>query len=109
MFSAVLFARDETDAAAVEQLAVESKQVSFGKILYRFPQDFELPQILNTYVPNLVFLDLSDWNGALATASKIRAHSDRTPIIGFGGGWQPGRDTECASAGVTEVLVSRSP
>src|SRR5216683_3204448 len=72
----------------------------------RFPQGFELAQILNTYVPNLVFLDLSDWNGALLTANNIRTHSDRTPIIGFGGGWQPGRDTECAAAGVTEVLVS---
>jgi Flp pilus assembly CpaE family ATPase len=106
VFSAVLFARDETDAAAVEQLAVESKQVSFGKTLYRFPQDFELAQILNTHVPNLVFLDLSDWDGALLTANNIRTHSDRTPIIGFGGGWQPGRDAECAAAGVTEVLVS---
>jgi pilus assembly protein CpaE len=85
---------------------VESNQVAFRKTLYRFPQAFELAQILNTHVPDLVFLELTDWNSSLAAASDIRMHSQRTAIIGFGGRAQPGEDGECAAAGFTELLPS---
>src|SRR6476646_5857044 len=105
MFSAILFANDRGNAAVVEQLAVESNQVSFQKVLYRFPQAFELAQTLNTHVPDLVFLDLTDWNSALAAANDIRMHSQHTAIIGFGGGWQAGKDAECDAAGFTELLA----
>jgi pilus assembly protein CpaE len=106
MFGAVLFAHSEAEAAAVEQLAIESKQVSFQKTSYRFPQPFELAQILNAHSPSLVFLDFSDWSTALTTARSIRSHSRGTAIIGFGGGWQSGGEAESVAAGVTDLLIS---
>ena len=106
MFSAILFAKDRGNAAVIEQLAVESNQVSFQKTLYRFPPAFELAQILNTHVPDLAFLDLNDWDDALAAANDIRMHSQRTAIIGFGVGWQAGKNAECEAAGFTGLLGS---
>jgi pilus assembly protein CpaE len=106
MFSAILFAEDRGNAAVVEQLAVESNQVSLQKTLYRFPPAFELAQILNTHVPDLAFLDLNDWDDALAAANDIRMHSPRTAIIGFGVGWQAGKNAECEAAGFTGLLGS---
>jgi MinD-like ATPase involved in chromosome partitioning or flagellar assembly len=106
MFSAVLFFRDEGMSAAVENLAIESKVVFFQKTLGRFPQAFELVKILNTYAPDLIFLDMSDWNNARAVAEDIRAQEPRTAIIGFGAGWAPGKEDRCEAAGVTELLLS---
>jgi len=106
MFSAVLFASEENDAAAMERLAMESNQVSIQKTLYHLPQVFEVSQILNTHAPDLVFLDMSKGSSALATANSIRNHTHRPAIIGFGGGWQRGREAECKEAGITDLLVS---
>jgi Flp pilus assembly CpaE family ATPase len=106
MFSAVLFFKDEGMSAAVENLAIESKQVSFQKTLHRYPQTFELVRILNTHVPDLIFLDMSDWENARATAEDIRAQDPRTAIIGFGAGWGSSKEKQCEAAGVTELLVS---
>jgi len=53
-----------------------------------------------------VFLDLSNWNTALAVAKAIREHSHSTAIIGFGGGWQSGSVAESDAAGITDLMVS---
>jgi pilus assembly protein CpaE len=106
MFSAVLFFKDEGVSAAVENLAIESKQVSFRKTLNRYPQTFELAKIMNTYVPDLVFLDMSAWESALAAASDIHGLAPRCAIIGFGAGWASDKEAQCEAAGVTELLIS---
>ena len=106
MFGAVLFAKKEGDAAPIEYLAVESNQVSFQKTLYRFPEAFELAQILNTNGPDLVFLDLTEWSSALVAAGDIRTLAPRAAIIGFGPAYLLGNEAQCGAAGVTELLVS---
>src|SRR5215472_6384769 len=106
MFGAVIFFREESTCVALENLAIESKQVVFHRILGRYPQAFELAMILNTHTPDLIFLDLSDWESALATASDIYAAAPHAAIIGFGGGWEPQRQAQAEAAGITEVLIS---
>ena len=106
MFSAVLLVHDDTSSAAIESLAKESQQVFFQKTLNRYPQAFELARILNTFAPDLVFLDLSDWESAQAAAADIRTIAPHTAIIGFGAGWKPGQEGQCAAVGITELLVS---
>src|SRR3989454_2583357 len=106
MFNALLFVRDDGACATMETLALESNQVSFQKTLERYPQASELGRLLNAAAPDLVFLDLSDWDSALAAAADIRAQSPRTPVIGFGAGWDPGKEEQCMAAGVTALLVS---
>src|SRR2546428_5219775 len=106
MFNAILLVASDSTCAAVENLAAESKLICFQKALTRFPQAFELSKILNTLAPDLVFLDLSVWESALAAAADIHQLSPHTPVIGFGAGWEPGKREQCLSAGVTELLVS---
>jgi len=106
MFNALLFVRDDGACATMETLALESNQVSFQKTLERYPQASELGRLLNAAAPDLVFLDLSDWGSALAAAADIRAQSPRTPVIGFGAGWDPGKEEQCMAAVVTALLVS---
>src|SRR5215831_13416735 len=106
MFQAVLLFQDESSSIALENLAKESKQVAFLQSLQRFPQAFELTKILNIYRPDLVFLDLSDWDSALAAAQDIRTIAPQTAIIGFGAGWETRKESMCASAGITELLIS---
>jgi pilus assembly protein CpaE len=106
MFSAILLVHDESIGLAIEALARESNQVTFVKTLSRFPQAFELNQIMNTHAPDLVFLDLSDWDSALAAAEDIRTLAPQTAIVGFGAGWAAQKEAQCGYAGVTELLVS---
>src|SRR5579863_5651851 len=106
MFSAVLFFKDEGVSAAIENLAIESGQVSFQKTLGHYPQAFEMAKILNTHVPDLIFLDMSEWESARVTAEAIRVHAPGTALIGFGAGWAAGREEACEAAGVTELLIS---
>ena len=100
MFSAILLEHDDSSCAAVENLALESKQVAFLKILSRFPQASELSRILNTSTPDLAFLDLSDWDSAVAAAEDIRELAPQIAIIGFGAGWEARKEAQCAAAGV---------
>jgi pilus assembly protein CpaE len=106
VFKAILLVHDESAGLTIENLALESKQVTFQRTLNRFPQAHELGKILNTFTPDLAFLDLSDWDSALAAAADIRSLAPRTPIIGFGAGWAPHKETQCADAGITDLLVS---
>jgi pilus assembly protein CpaE len=106
MFSAILLVHDESVGLAIEDLALESNQVTFAKTLSRFPQAFELNQILNMHAPDLAFLDLSDWDSALAAAEDIRSLAPHIAIVGFGAGWAAQKEAQCGNAGVTEILVS---
>jgi pilus assembly protein CpaE len=106
MFSAILLVHDESIGLAIEALALESNQVTFVKTLSRFPQAFELNQIMNTHAPDLAFLDLSDWDSALAAAEDIRSLAPQTAIVGFGAGWAAQKEAQCGNAGITELLVS---
>ena len=106
MFKAILLVHDESACVAIEGLGHQSNQVSFEKTLNRFPQAYELSKLLNTLTPDLVFLDLGDWDSALAAAEDIRTLAPLTAIIGFGGGWGAQKETQCENAGITELLVS---
>jgi pilus assembly protein CpaE len=106
MFKAILLVQDESACVAIEGLGHQSNQVSFEKTLDRFPQAYELSKLLNTLTPDLVFLDLGDWDSALAAAEDIRTLAPQTAIIGFGGGWEAQKQTQCENAGITELLVS---
>jgi pilus assembly protein CpaE len=106
MFSAIVLANNDASSATIESLAIESRQVSIAKSLDRYPQAFELTKVLNTYNPELVFVDLSGWDHALAAVEDIHSIAPKAAIIGFGGGWQPGQEARCRQAGVTELMVA---
>src|SRR6266550_5516893 len=106
MFNAVFLFDDESNSVNFENLSRESRQVNVQKILNRFPQAFELTSILNSYNPDVVFLDLSDWSSAMAAAEDIRTIAPQTAMIGFGAGWEPLKEAECEAAGIGALMVS---
>ena len=72
MFSALLFAHDSVAGQSIEQLAANSGLVAIQKTLNTFPHNYEFSVLLNTYDPDLIFLDLSDWEIASAAAGPTR-------------------------------------
>src|SRR5438093_723112 len=87
MFSALLYVRDQAAGQVLEELADASGLVNIQKSHNTFPQNYELAVHLNTHDPDLVFIDLGDWDSAVAAAMMIRTQAPRTAIIGFGAGW----------------------
>src|SRR6266566_3300285 len=106
MFSALLFANDPSAGQTIQQLADESGLVNIQKRLSAFPQNYELAVLLNTHNPDLVFMDLSDWDKASSAALMIHSLYPKIAIIGFGAGWSDPIKGLCEHAGVTELLVS---
>jgi pilus assembly protein CpaE len=106
MFSAILLAHNDSSRGVIEDLAHESRQVSMERVLYRFPQPYELTKLLNAIQPDLVFLDLSEWEIALEAAAYIQQAAPHTATVGFGAGWDAGQEQQCAAAGLSALLVS---
>jgi pilus assembly protein CpaE len=106
MFNALLFVHEDANSLAIEKLAVESGQVSIKKVLTNLPPNFELTVLLNTWDPELIFLDLSDWEYAAEIAAAIRARHQDAPIVGFGAGWADEIRVRCAEAGITNILTA---
>src|ERR1019366_5996283 len=55
---------------------------------------------------DLVFIDLEDWDGAMAAARNIHGIASDTAIVGFGAGWVLGNEQQCHAAGIAELLIS---
>lgn len=106
MFTAIVITPEKPLAEGLERLAVECGQVTVYKSLPRYPMPYELTRLLNSCDPDLVFLDIGDWEQAAAIAAKVRDDFPRTATIGFGGGWVPGRESYYAKCGIVARLVS---
>ena len=106
MFSAILFAQDPVASHTIEQLADDSKLVSIRKTLSALPSNYELTVLLNTHNPDILLMDLSDWETALGAISLMRSVSPRMAIIGFGAGWASQMSSLCEQVGISELLVS---
>jgi MinD-like ATPase involved in chromosome partitioning or flagellar assembly len=106
MFNALLFVQQDENSQAIEKLARESGQVSIQRVLSSLRPDFELTLMLNTHYPDLIFLDLSDWDYASWLAVAIRARHPEIPIVGFGGGWAEEIGPRSAQLGIGDVLIA---
>ncbi|MBI1785995.1 MAG: AAA family ATPase [Acidobacteria bacterium] len=106
MFSAILFVEDQSLSHALEQLATESKQVEIQRCIDQFPSRYELARLLNTFVPEIIFVDLTDWTRALPLCDAIHTHSPETAIIGFGDICTEHQATLWTHAGVATLLIS---
>ena len=106
MFNALLFVQHDANAHAIEQLAVDSGQVSIQRVFINLTPSFELTTLLDIWDPDLIFLDLSDWNYAAELAAAIRARRSETPIVGFGAGWADEIRGRCDEARITCLLTA---
>src|SRR5262249_48145129 len=71
-----------------------------------FPHNYELTVLLNTHDPDLVFIDLSDWDAGSTAAMMIHSLNPQLAIIGFGAGWADQMHAMCDQIGISELLVS---
>ncbi len=106
MFSAIILTPDTAASLTIQRLAIDSEQVTVSKILNQLPQPHELVWLLNTVSPELVFLDISDWDRVAPLADKVHSLSPETAIIGFGAGLREAEPDELMTAGVQTVLAS---
>jgi Flp pilus assembly CpaE family ATPase len=106
MFSALLFVHQDANAQALEQLVIEFGQISIQRVFTNIPPSFELTIQLNTWSPDLIFLDLSDWDYAVELAAAFRAGHPEIPIVGFGAGWADEIRVRCVEAGITNILTA---
>jgi MinD-like ATPase involved in chromosome partitioning or flagellar assembly len=106
MFNALLFVREDANAQALEALVLEFGQISIQRVFTNIAPSFELTIQLNTWAPDIIFLDLSDWEHAVELAAAFRAGHPEIPVIGFGAGWAEEIRVRCTEAGITNLLTA---
>ena len=106
MFTAIVLSPDIEAAKGLQLLADESGQVSIQKAITQMSQSYELVRALNSYDPDLVFLDIGDWNLAVQVGAQIRSVRPQTAIVGFGGGWVNRQESSYKEASISALLVS---
>lgn len=106
MFSGIVLVADPDACGALEVLANESKQVRVHRSFTQFPTNYELVRTLNTFAPEIIILDLSDWEVALGLVDTIRSHSPGTAIIGYGEEWLRSQASGWLEVGVSALLMS---
>ena len=84
MLNAVVMVEDPIAAAAIEQLSAESQQVQVLKSLTRLSGGHELCRLVNTYQPDLVFIELTDDATALSLAEAMHEANPFLAIVGVG-------------------------
>jgi len=80
------------------------RDVEVFKVLNEYPSLHHLVRLINSYEPEVVFLEIGKSDSAIRTARDVQAASQSTAIIGFGEDITPERRYEAAQAGVTDIL-----
>lgn len=80
------------------------RDVEVFKILNEYPTLHHLVRLINSYEPEVVFLEIGKSETALKTARDILAASQTAAIIGFGEEVSPEQRYEAAQVGVSDIL-----
>lgn len=86
MFHAVVILGRAESAALIRSVIAATGQVTVMRELPAPPGDYELARLLNSLLPDLVFIDLSGGQDALECMARVRELAPRTPVIGLGCG-----------------------
>lgn len=105
MFRSIFIFADQVALAAVEQLAAESRAVSLVASQKGCPTSYEIVRLMNNNDPDLVVIELADWQWP-TTVQAIRAHSPDTAIIGFSADSNLARSMSVAGMGLDAILAN---
>jgi Flp pilus assembly CpaE family ATPase len=83
VFNAVVILGSAESAPRTRSLVAATGQVTVMRELPAPPGDYELARILNSLLPDLVFLDLTGGQDALECMARVRELSPKTPVIGL--------------------------
>jgi len=106
MFTAIVITPEKQLAEGLERLAVSYGDLTVYKSFHYYPSPFELTRMLNACDPDLVFLDLSEWDHVLTVTKKVRRDFPKAAVVGFGGGWIQGKEHQLRDAGISACLMS---
>ncbi len=96
---------DSSAGLILGELAVESRLVSILRSLDRVPEtNHEIARLLNSTDPDLVFVDLTAPERALALIDAVLNHAPRTAIVGLSTASSAGRRDVFDQAGVAAYL-----
>ncbi|MBK9171157.1 MAG: hypothetical protein IPM24_27375 [Bryobacterales bacterium] len=105
MLTAILISTDPALGSVLEELAVLTGQVSFRQHFEKFPSRYELARVLNSYQPELVFVDLGRWEAAIELTGWVRQHDTKIAVVGFGDRLARQFGAQYADAGLAAVLA----
>lgn len=80
-------------------------EVSVSRVLDRYPEPDQIPQLLRVHGPNVVFLSLQDPALATAVARSIAAEVCDLPVVAFHTASSPELLREAMRAGIREFLT----
>ena len=106
MFSAMLFAHDRVGSKTIERIAQESKEVCIYKTMHTYPAPYELTRLMNTFNPDVIFVELHPLEEALALTRAVRLLASHTAAIGYLHDAPEAGLEEACDAGVIEILPS---
>lgn len=84
MFNAVVILGNAESAPLIRSLIAATGQVTIMREVAAPPGDYELARLVNSLLPDLIFIDLSSGQQALECMARIREFAPRTPVIGLG-------------------------
>jgi pilus assembly protein CpaE len=106
MFSAMLFSQDRVGSKTIERIALESQEVCIYKTMHAFPSPYEMTRLMNTFRPDVVFVELLPLEGALVLARAVRLLAPNTAVIGYLWDAPETNLDQATEAGVLEILES---
>jgi cellulose biosynthesis protein BcsQ len=81
MLTAMIFGANPDLVACVNRMCSEVQDISLYRSLDRYPQAREAIQLLNSYAPQLLFLDIDDEEKAMTLELDTRSFNPGTTII----------------------------
>jgi pilus assembly protein CpaE len=104
LLSVALLTPNPATADEIQQLLRESTVLN---LIYRaspIPGPHELLRFLRTHDPEVLLLDISDWDVASALLLQVQQLKNRTVTVGFRGGWGRAEQLMFEEAGITDLL-----
>jgi Flp pilus assembly CpaE family ATPase len=105
MFQAFMLVRNQLAATTLEQLATESRLVSFSRILERTPSSYELARQVNSLSPDILFIELTHWESASSMIRSLKKHGARVTVIGVADDRFENKLEQCHEAGIDALLL----
>jgi len=104
LLTVALLTSDRTAADAIEQLLHESNAFELVFRECPIPTLHEVVRALTTHHPEVLLLDIGDWDRVSALVLEIKKLQTRTVTVGFRGGWDRAQKMTFEDAGLVHLL-----
>ncbi len=104
MLNLAILTRDQALCGELEELACQSGVFKVSVRIAPLPSSAEILRILRNQIPDVILLDLSDWETVSSLATKIHEAELRGAVVGVGHRWTRSEQLEFEAAGILEVI-----